>query len=85
MKGLEGQRADSHGGLISQQHGAYPLPGLHTDTLDTPAYSVPYAPLRVPCPDHLWQPTSTCRARSTILRRKSTTTVRPHAEIREAP
>ena len=30
----DGQRADSHGGLIAQQHGAYPLPGLHTDTLE---------------------------------------------------
>ena len=54
MKGSDGQRADSHGGLIAQQHGAYPFPGLHTDTLDTPTYSVPYAPtVRVPCPDHV--------------------------------
>ena len=34
---IEGQRADSHGLLTAQQHGAYPLPG-HTDTLDTPTY-----------------------------------------------
>ena len=48
MKGSDGQRADSHGGLIAQQHGEYPLPGLHTDT---PTCSVPYAPtVRVPCP-----------------------------------
>ena len=33
MNGLEGQRADSHGLLTAQQHGAYPLPG-HTDTLE---------------------------------------------------
>ena len=53
------------GGIIAQQHaGAYPLPGLHTDTLDTPTNSVPYAPTRRPI---LWQPTSSCIACSTIL------------------
>ena len=83
MKGFRrpAQRADSHGRQIAQQHGAYPLPGLHTDTLDTPTNSVPYAPTRRPI---LWQPTFSCRARSTILT-KCTPTVRPHAEIREAP
>ena len=63
MKGSDGQWADSHGGLIAQQHGAYPLPGLHTDTLDTPTNSVPYAPTSVShaLTDHSWQPTSICR------------------------
>ena len=65
MKGSDGKQADSHDGLIAQQHGAYPLLGLHTDTLDTPTNSVPYAPTRRPI---LWQPTFSCRARSTILR-----------------
>ena len=59
MKGLEGQRADSHGyKLNAQQHGAYPLPGLYADTLDTPLHTLYSYRAPMPCP---WQPTSTCR------------------------
>ena len=52
MKGSDGQRADSHGGLIAQQHGAYPLPGLHKDTLDTPdaRYHIPLPTVSHACP-----------------------------------
>ena len=41
MKGSDGQRANSHGGLIAQQHGAYPLLGLHTDTKQASREGVP--------------------------------------------